>query len=196
MVYEFREGSGFRADFQYAYSPACRTYPEFAQEENCVANRLDNTTGKYEYISMITKKGYAPGAAFSARCSFESYGAPLIVLADGLSDGKDGIARYKSHFEIVAYEGGVNVWHIVPEGGGVKPENLARKKFPVKAGQILLLTVETGGNGIAVSLGDKRFKLSGISLPARFRAGITACEGINRFYEFTVLERYGKDQTK
>lgn len=187
-AYEFRRGGWPLSDFRYAYSPACRAYPTFAQEDECVANRRAKEAGKYEYISMVTKKEYEAGAAVTARCSFESYGAPLLVLADGLSEAEDGIARYGSHFEIVAYEGGVNVWHIVPEGDGVRPENLARRKFPVPAGRIMLLTVETGKGGIAVSLGGARFELP-VRLPERFHAGVTACEGIDRFYDFAVRER-------
>lgn len=186
-TYEFRKNGWLRSDFRYAYSPACRAYPKFTQEDDCIVNRRDDAAGKFEYVSMVTQKEYRPGAVVSARCSFESYGAPLIVLADGLRESKDGIARYKSHFEIVAYEGGVNVWHIVPEGDGVRPENLTRQKFPVPAGKAVLLTVETGKNGLAVSLGDARFTLS-MRLPERFRAGVTACEGIDRFYGFAVRE--------
>lgn len=188
MTYEFKRNGWPLSDFRYAYSPACRTYPEFVQEDGCIANRRAKEDGKYEYISMVTKKEYEAGAVLTANCSFESYGAPLIVLADGLCETEDGVARYKSHFEIVAYEGGVNVWHIVPEGDGVRPENLTRRKFPVPAGRPVRLTVGTGRDGIAVSLGGTSFELP-VRLPGRFHAGVTACEGIDRFYDFAVRER-------
>lgn len=186
--YEFRENGWSPSEFRYTYSPACRTYPEFGQESRCIVNRPAPDGGAYEYISMVTKKEYAPGSVFSARCSFEHYGAPLIVLADGLREGPDGIARYKDHFEIVAYEGGVNVWHIEPEGGGVRPENLTRQKFSVPPKTAVLLTVKTSRDGLSVCLQDTRFTLP-VRLPERFYAGITACEGIDRFYEFTARER-------
>jgi hypothetical protein len=184
----FQKGCWNPDDFFYAYSRKCRAYPQFIQEPACIANSADAQTGEFSYVSMATKKRYQTGSVIETRCSFEKYGAPLIVLADEIERCPDGIRRYGHHIEVVAYENGVNVWYLIPEEDTVRPVNLIRKKFPVSSGKALLLRVGVEENSLAVSLDGTAFRVDFDHIPKAFHAGITACEGIDRFYEFSVTE--------
>lgn len=179
----FRKGGWDPAGFRYVYSPKCRSFPRFAQEDGCIVNRRGPNSDQYEYISILSGRKHATGTALTTRCSFETYGAPLIVITDDVRRGPTGEFRFGVHWEIVAYEGGVNVWRLEPEKDDVRPECLARKKFPVSAGKIHRLTVRPEKGALAVSLDGNAFSVAAC-VPAEFYAGVTACEGIDRFFDF------------
>ena len=46
------------------------------------------------------------------RCSFDSFGAPLIVLSDDILTNDKGEWQFGIHYEVVLYEQGINVWEI------------------------------------------------------------------------------------
>lgn len=176
------------SDFRYIYSPKCRDLPEFVQEDDCIVNRGGPEAGTYDYVSMITRRKLLSGTAITTHCSFEKYGAPLIVLTDDVRRGKTGELRFGFHMEIVAYENGVNVWHLEPKPGDVKAEAIRREKFTVPAGKIITLTVRPMGKKLEITLDNYSFTVETDYLPQKFYAGITACEGINRFYDFVTDE--------
>ncbi len=182
----FRRGSWDPAAFEYIYSPKFPATPRFVQQDDCIVN--GGTPGAYEYISLITRRTFRTGTLLTLRCSFEKYGAPLIVLTDDVRQGEAGELRFGRHMEIVAYEGGVNVWKLTPLKNDVRPENLLRQKFPVPAGKPITLTVRPGKGRLDISLGGNRFSVEADCVPEEFHAGMTACEGINRFYEFSTDE--------
>lgn len=184
----FSRGSWVPSDFRYIYSPKFAPTPDFVQENDCLVNRGDTAAGRYDYVSMITARKFRRGTVLSTLCSFEKYGAPLIVLTDDVRRGEHGELRYGHHMEIVAYEGGVNVWKLEPLDHDVRPTKLLAQKFTVPAGVPIRLTVRTRENGLNISLGDSSFSVDADCVPQEFSAGVTACEGINRFYDFTADE--------
>ena len=184
----FGKGLWNPADFRYIYSPKFAPTPEFTQEETCLVNRGDPAAGRYDYVSMITVRKFRAGTEFSTLCSFEKYGAPLIVITDDVRRGGHGELRYGRHMEIVAYEGGVNVWRLEPLTNDVKPTNLLRQKFEVPAGKPLRLTVRPMSGKVEISCFGNTFSVETDCVPGEFFAGVTACEGINRFYDFTAEE--------
>ena len=156
----------------------------FMQEEDCVVNDVyKENINDYNYISLLYKQTYNTPVEISTTCSFESFGAPLIVLTDDLISTEDGYPAYGHHFEIVAYEKGINVWDL---NGNAKPIKAAFNHFEVPANEKLELKVKVLEDKLQISLygQDMEFPISG--LPSSFRCGITACEGVNRFYSFEV----------
>lgn len=182
----FRRGGWDPAAFEYVYSPKFSATPRFTQEDNCIVN--GGVPGAYEYVSLVTRRTFRTGVLLAVRCSFERYGAPLIVLTDDVRHGEKGELRFGRHMEIVAYEGGVNVWGLTPLENDVRPRNLLRQKFAVPAGKTITLAVRPRKNGLDISLDGNCFSVEADCIPEKFHAGMTACEGINRFYEFSAEE--------
>ena len=81
--YDFSQNNWCNDDFLYVYSPRCREFPKFTQEENCIANRPCDGKEEFEYVSMITRKTYPRNVRIRATCSFES-GAPVIVISNDI----------------------------------------------------------------------------------------------------------------
>lgn len=187
--YIFKRNGWQKDEFEYVYSPVCKTFNEFIQEDDHIRNLAID--GDFEYISMISKARYTAGTKIYLKCSFDTFGAPIIVLTDDIfSDGER--KRYGLHFEVVAYENGFNVWRIVPA-----PEKIER---PINAVKILAEQFEIKDDSIAeitLKVEEKRFiiDVNGVKgivehedIPESFLVGFTACEGINRLYEFSIEE--------
>lgn len=160
----------------------------FMQEEDCVVNDTPKEgledLKKYRYISLISKEWFHSGVELETVCEFDSYGAPLIVLSDDIEETEDGYPVYGHHFEIVAFEEGFNVWEIY----GAKPTKVALGRFPVPGGKPITLSVKVLEEELIVTLCGQTQSMKVANLPRRFHGGITACEGVNRFYSFTTKE--------
>ena len=100
--------------FIYVSSPASKSKNKFIQKEDYMENSYNEEIKDYDYISIITKEKYNDGVTVRVKCSFDKFGAPLIVYTDDYKQLEDGSYQYGLHFEVVAYENGCNVWHIVP----------------------------------------------------------------------------------
>ncbi len=136
---------------------------------------------------MISKKLYHTGAVLRTVCSFSEYGAPLIVLSNDIRETESGLC-YGLHFEVVVYEEGCNVWRIVPADTPRKiaPTALTRQTFPLPAGKPIQLEVRVQTGMLKVRVNDIAFEAFSDEIPEQFYAGITGCEGINQFYEFSA----------
>lgn len=140
---------------------------------------------------MISKTRYSTGTKIWLKCSFDSFGAPLIVLTDDVK--KDGqIKRYGLHFEVVAYENGCNVWKILPF-----PEKIERpiattkigtNAFKIKEESIVNISLQVEEKCFKIEVNGIEFEVKNDDIPENFHVGFTACEGINRLYEFAVEE--------
>ena len=177
-------------DFDYVYSPNSKSYPVFKQEKDCIVNRFDTGLNDYEYISILTKQKQKEGVTVSTKCSFDSYGAPLIVFSDDVIDCEDGRKRYRLHFEVVAFEEGCNVWHIVPfperTERPIKPTLIGKARFPVADGSKIELSTKIEKGKITVTVNGESFTVTHPEIPGECHVGITACEGINRFYSLCI----------
>lgn len=177
-------------DFMYVYSPACKAYKEFVVEDDCIHNSFNEEINDWDYISIVTKDKYTSGVTVKTKCAFEKFGAPLIVFTDDIFEGKDGRPTYGHHFEIVAYEDGINIWSIVPwwerTERPIKSERIGFIEFPVDANALVELEVKIEKGKIIATLCGKTVDVEYSSIPEEFHVGITACEGVNKFTEFVI----------
>lgn len=192
--YEFKKGFNEKEDFTYVSSLITETHTQFDFEENCIVNRYNpNIKGdwKYDYISMVTKKKYSDGVKFSTKCTFERYGAPLLVFTDDITQ-KDGRNYYGLHFEIVAFEEGFNVWHIIPSDEDpstpIKVTLIGTGRFPVADNELIDLSAEIKDGTLNVNMNGHCLSVKNSDFPKHMHVGVTACEGINRFYSFDIEE--------
>lgn len=150
------------------------------------------------FASMVMRRKFESDiVTISSEMSFDYNMAPLIVIAENLGKNAEGIPEYREHYEIVLFNEGINIWRYSYADGKlswelaafVKHEFLPQKRYELKVNikdfnKSRLMTVEC--DGIEFGLQDKK-------LPKSFYAGITGCEGRNRFYNFKVnLEQKNK----
>ena len=190
-TYIFEQNYKLDKDFRYAYSPACFDRVAFKQENNSILNSTGKSLFGYEYISILERVKRRLGVVAQTECSFEKFGAPLIVFSDDIHVNEKGEWIYGKHFEVVAYEDGINIWHIIPcpenKDRPIKPTLLAAKKFHIKDNSLINIKLQILKDSIKAWVNDEFLEVKVDDLPKEeFWVGITACEGINRFYSFTV----------
>ncbi len=190
MKYNFGESSWY-SDFDYAYSLVAGSFNKFTQNSDHIANSYNEEIRGYDYISIVHKNEFKKGARIKTVCSFDGYGAPLITIANTVVSGGEYL-RYGDHYEVVAYENGCNIWHIIkaPEGSEkpYKVTNCLRLRFPIADASRIMLEVEVLDKKLCVKVNDVDFDIPAPLLSDTFRLGITACEGINRFYSAEITE--------
>lgn len=188
--YIFENNKWNTDDFMYVVAPHSKEYKEFTQEANYIKNNFNKNTNDFDYISLVTKEKFSSGIKVHTKCSFEKYGAPLIVITDDISPNKDGINQYGLHFEIVAYEEGCQVWHIAPYPPRVekpiKPTLIGKSLFRIEENSEIDIEVLIEKNKLLITINGRRLDVEHPELPDNFHVGITACEGVNNFYEFDV----------
>ena len=197
-VYTFNKENGIGNDFDYALSPLYHECPKFRQYDDFIGNYdMGDTSEKasifdYDYISLISKKKYKSGVKFSLKCSFEKFGAPLLVLGNEISERENGIKEYGLHFEIVAFERGCNVWHLIPFPEQTKRPMKALKtgfsEFKLEGGEMIDITCEVKGKFLHINVNGNEFVCGDPCIPEEFHIGFTACEGRNNFYSLTIEE--------
>ena len=143
------------------------------------------------YSSMILDRPPTMDLLVRTRTSFDFRMAPLVVLTGPLGEDVDGHPEYREHIEVVMFDQGVNVWHHTWIDGGPAWYKAGWCEFPLAAGEPHSLGVEKVGAQLTVSVNDRRFGCYLASFDAEVRAGITACEGVNRFYDFEVRTSEG-----
>ncbi|MEG2075455.1 MAG: hypothetical protein RRY34_03040 [Victivallaceae bacterium] len=184
-----------QAEWKVVRTPRWNDMSHFMQEEDCIANFMPDDirpedmqmgrdrTGE-TYASMLYREQISGSAQISATCSFDGRMAPLIVLAPRLFDS------YEEHYEAVIYDCGVNLWRYHYENGKLSWELVAFMDMPLEIGRRheLIVRVEQRREGTFIFM-DCNGQTVGCAVkdfPADYYAGITACEGKNRFYDFKV----------
>ncbi len=187
--YLFKRGEWER-DFTYAYSLVAKSYTQFVQNEECVSNTFNEGINDYNYVSIAHKEKQKSGVTVSTTCSFDKFGAPLITLSNTLEKDGEGRYIYGEHYEVVLYEGGCNIWHIVkaPEGYAKKYVNTKCKafEFPLADGEKIDMSVTVRDKSLKIVINGEKYEVEVPRLEEEFFVGITACEGINRFYNVTI----------
>ena len=188
MNIEFKKGMWEDA-LIYANSFRWDDEPQFIQEADHVHNRkISEERFGYDNISLMTREKYGFGVKVSTTCAFDDFGAPLIVIAEDLLDDGKGFLRYGEYFEVVLYENGVNVWRMHMDADRkVTWHKALGVEFPVTALEPHELTVEIKENYLVIETCGQKMTLRCDDLPGKFHLGIDACEGINRFYDFTIV---------
>ena len=130
----------------------------------------------------------------SSTRSFDHRMAPIIVLTPERDVDDRGRHAFKKHYEVVLYNEGINVWHYSYDAA--KPEGkrlrwhlaaFARAPFSPKTKYELKVTmskVEGREMRMFVECGNVKVGFEDADLPESFYAGVTGCEGRNRFYDF------------
>ena len=162
-------------DFVQADDHILNPCPDLPDEE-IYANHVTDI-----YTSMVYGKKFEAKAKISSVMSFDHLMAPLIVIAPRLGEDSEGRPEFREHHEVVLYNEGINVWHYVFEGGKAKWHLAAFLRAPFEAKRKYDLEVV-----LEKRRGQVHFGYQDETLPESFYAGITACEGRNRFYDFRV----------
>lgn len=188
--YFFDRTDSISEDFLYVYSPASARDGKFKLYDNCISNFSAGKDDEFDYVSIITRKKYSGHVKISTTCRFNKFGAPLIVFTDDISTGEDGKYTYGLHFECVAYEGGCNMWRIVPA-----PERIARPiatskiafaDFAIPEKSAIEMSLEIDGKTMTACVNGNYLSCTHPDIPDEFHVGITACEGPNSFFDLTI----------
>ncbi|MBR2427882.1 MAG: hypothetical protein IKB16_14190 [Lentisphaeria bacterium] len=137
------------------------------------------------YISMLLKQPVTGNAQMATTCSFDGRMAPLIVLSRELGP------VHHEHLEVVVYDRGVNLWHHFYENGKPYWKLISFLDLDLKAGEKCELTTEIlfakKGKFLIMGCNGKTFGCRiADDWPETYYVGFTACEGKNRFYDFTL----------
>ncbi|MGN0832449.1 MAG: hypothetical protein ACI4RD_02215 [Kiritimatiellia bacterium] len=158
--------------------------PEGVGDEELYANHVTEV-----YASIVHPRRLSGSTIeVSSTMSFDHLMAPLIVLTPELDRDDRGRHAFKRHIEVVLYNEGINVWHYYWKDG--KPSwylaAYARAPFKAKCRYELKVKVQEGRfyRRMTVECGSVRFGYENPEIPATFHAGVTGCEGRNRFYDF------------
>jgi hypothetical protein len=159
--------------------------PEGVTAHELLHKRADET-----YTSMLLKKKFKGNLTISSTMSFDHRMAPLLVITPAYGKDKKGIPEHREHFEIVLFDKGLNVWHHYYTNGKPHWRKAAYMRTDFKPGEKYNLTVKLkftkSGPVMTIVCGGKEFGYTDDSLPKEYYVGLTACEGINRFYDFKV----------
>ena len=174
---------------------------EFDQEDDHVVNRCPAGVSDEElyekhvcdvYASMVYGEKISGSSEIVSTMSFDHLMAPLIVLTPELPRDEKGRLVFRSHYEVVLYNEGINVWHYSYENGKLDWHlaAFARAPFEPKKRYQLKVSMARGKREMrmTVECGSVKFGFEDASLPESFYAGITGCEGRNRFYDFSMWE--------
>lgn len=184
MRYCFSRGQWNAADFSQVTSLRTDGRIPFMQEDSWIVNDTMKSRGsKYRYISLLSNEYYNVPLQLDTECCFEEFGAPLIVMSDDVGMTGDRFPVYGHHFEVVAYENGINVWEL---NGKEKPVKIGYLEFPVEARKSIVLSVKVTRHHLSAELEGHQLEIDVPTLPERLRVGITGCEGVNRFYSFDI----------
>ena len=159
----------------------------FTQEEDAIANRRNDKFGDgFEYIYVFYKEKVPRGSKVSSTMLFEDYGAPMITFCEKLDTDADGNTRNGCFYEVVIYENGINVWKHYQENGKCRWYKAAAFDFPLEKNVKHKLQVEYLASGINITLDDRTCYIRLGELPSEMYFGVSACEQINRFYDFCI----------
>ena len=145
------------------------------------------------YSCLMLKRKFTGSAVISATMSFDHRMAPLIVIAPQIGKSADGRAEHREHYEVVLFDEGINIWRHLWKDGRPSWYKAAflKTKFEPKKRHCLEVRLSCTKNGriLTVNCDGKTFGYRDDHLPESYYVGITACEGRNRFYDFSVTEK-------
>ena len=159
--------------------------PSGMSDEDLYANHVTDV-----YSSIVYPVKLSGTVEISSTMSFDHLMAPLLVLTPELDTDDKGRHAFKRHYEVVLYNEGLNVWHYTYENEKLAWHlaAFARTKFDPKKRYELKVTMAKGKKEMrmTVTCGGVTFGFEDPDLPESFYAGVTGCEGRNRFYDFKL----------
>ena len=198
---DFKPGRWNKADFIEVKSSRWPNINTFRQEADHIVNVCPKDATPQEmvskrapetYAAMIYKNPIKGNSEVKAEMSFDYRMAPSIVIAEKPGVSKDkNFPEFRTHYEIVLYDEGINVWrHWFNEKGKQVWRKVAFMKAKVRPGVKYEMEVDikftARGPVMTVKVGDIELGYTDDLLPREYYAGIIACEGVNRFYEFEI----------
>ena len=197
MKFLFAKGSWNPDDWMVAKSSRWSYAHGFVQE----SDHLVNPSGAWSdeelyrdhvtevYASMLLKRKLEGKCRIASTMSFDHLMAPLIVIAPEMGTSADGLhPEFRRHHEVVLYNEGINVWHYYWKDGKLSWYLAAyvRAPFEAKRNYELKVKVQAGRfyRRMTIECGSVKFGYENPEIPASFYAGVTGCEGRNRFYDF------------
>lgn len=158
------------------------TPPAASPDDLCEGRPLAPAT----YTSMVYRPMLHGDLVVRATMSFDHRMAPLIVLSHELGDAGDGRFHHGERLEVVVFDEGINIWRQWFEDG--KPTYIRRAfaKYPLQPRTKYLLEVRKQGQVLSASVAGLTVGYIEPHISSACRAGITGCEGVNRFYDFAV----------
>ncbi|MBN2452376.1 MAG: hypothetical protein JXR77_18460 [Lentisphaeria bacterium] len=199
----FAAGAWQARDWIMVKSPRWAHMGDWVQEKDHIANRTpadasaDSMLGDRApecYTSMVLARRFSGNLSLKATLAFEHRMAPLLVLAADLGHDEQGRPEYREHTEFVLYDRGVNVWRHEWTDGKPAWRKLAYWNLAVEPGKrhTFEVRIDRSARGDLVSISVDGQEVGGYrdgNLPAECHAGITGCEGVNRFYDFQVISQ-------
>ena len=196
---DFEPGKWNKADFIEVKSSRWENVNTFKQEKCHIVNVCPKDATKIDmlskrapetYAAMIWKNPIKGNVIIKSSMSFDYRMAPSIVIAEKPGVSKKGFPEFRTHYEIVLFDEGLNVWrHWFKDGKQVwRKVGFLKTKFKPNTKYELKVQIQFTGRGPVwtVSCGGHEFGFIDDLMPKEFYAGIVACEGVNRFYDFTV----------
>ncbi len=172
----------------HAYTLRFPFTPKLIQEQSCVRNGTNaEMHDGFDYTSLLTKERYPHNTTITATCSFEKFGAPLLLFTDHVQTDDAGNLWYGGCYEIVLFEEGINVWKHFMAGNEVKWVKLFFAAFPVNSQERYTIRATLLEQGMEFAVNKRKYFLRIENLPAEMHVGFTACEDINRIYHFSVV---------
>ena len=142
------------------------------------------------YAAMIYKNPLQGNVTVKSVMSFDYRMAPGIVIAEkpGVSTGN--YPEFRTHYEVVLFDEGVNVWRHWFKDGKQVWRKMGYLKASFQPNKLYQLTVKlqftSRGPVISVACGGHEFGFIDEQLSKDFYVGIVASEGFNRFYDFEI----------
>ena len=191
----FSKSAWNSSEWLVIHNPISDHSGEWVQEADHIATKIPEGMTLAEaiksredelYVSMVLKKKVSGEVAISTVTSFEPEEAPLIVIADDIAEVKPGYYVYRKFIEVVIYKNGINIWQHHFENGKPSHERVAWSNFELKPNTKYELTVNVKGNNIEAAIDGHKIGYKSRDSHTSFYAGITACEGLNKFYNFRI----------
>jgi hypothetical protein len=190
----FAAGNWNRADWVQVKNPRAERFGDWVQQDGYIVNQVPEGVIPGEFVgnlaetysSMVYKEKVTGNLTIASTMAFACKMAPLIVLAPDLVENAQGQKEYREHFEIVIFNEGVNIWHHFVKDGKLSHRKAAFASFRMEKDTKYPLVVKKTGKTLTVSVAGHTFGYLEDALPDSFYVGITGCEGLNRFYDFTL----------
>ena len=142
------------------------------------------------YASMILRRKINGSSVISSTMAFDQLMAPLILITPEYAADAGGRPEYRNHWEIVLYNDGINVWQHTWNAENSTLRLAAYCKGTFQPCTRYRLQVELGfhpaGKELKITCDDTVFSFFADALPDAYYVGLTACEGVNRFYDFQL----------
>lgn len=185
---EFKKGQ-WEEILNHSYTARFPYTEKFLQGDGWVSNSVNpKMKDGYNYITLMTKERYKKGTKISTTCTFTGSAAPLIVFTDKLFPDENGELRYCDYHEVVLWKNGINVWDLYKDGEEIKIRLLLEMKFSVEENKKYEISTTLTDKGIEIAFEGRTYGLRVDNIPEEVFIGVTACEGLTKFYDMTIFE--------